>query len=177
MQIDMWIARIWEYLLAAGFYWWLALAVLLMLERLAERIFHGFWKKWVDPWFTPDRRKQVLIFFALAAFVIGNFRAFDFEREAKEHAIAERKKPLLDPMILYQDGFQVASIIEPQTDVKANAIVFPAITSSRNLDTAKEFEFRSWKLLCSGDPAEVMTFGAMRQITYPNFICRIEGER
>ncbi|MGA7384641.1 MAG: hypothetical protein WBW81_08145 [Methylocella sp.] len=42
MQIDVWIARIWEYLLAAGFYCWVALAVLLALERLAERIFHGF---------------------------------------------------------------------------------------------------------------------------------------
>ncbi|MGA7384640.1 MAG: hypothetical protein WBW81_08140, partial [Methylocella sp.] len=96
----------------------------------------------------------------MAAFVIGN------ERDAKEHAIAERQKSWLDPMSLYQDGFQVASIIEPRTDVVANTIVFPVITASRNLDLAKEFEFRSWKLLCSGEPAGFMTFGAMQQITF-----------
>jgi hypothetical protein len=77
------IPRVLEYLQAIGLYWWVALAVLLAMERLAERWFHGFWKTRVDPWFTPERRKQVLIFFASAAFVIANLRAWNEEREAK----------------------------------------------------------------------------------------------
>jgi len=171
------IVRIWEYLQASGIYVWGALAVLLGIERIAERLFPAFWKKHLDTWSTPERRRQILIGLALAAFVIGNFRAFDAERQAKEQAIAERHKPPLDPTVLYQDGFPVATLLEPQTDVGANTISFPAVTASRNLNLAKEFEFRSWKLLCSGDPTSVMSFGAARQITYPNFLCRIEGPR
>jgi hypothetical protein len=171
------IARIWEYLSATSIYWWGALAVLLGIERFAERAFPNFWKRRVDPWITPEKRRQVLITLALIAFVIGNFRAFEAEREAKEEAIAEKAKPSLDPEMLYQDRLPVASIIEPQTNPVANTLTFPAVTASRNLNLAKEFEFRGWKLLCAGEPAGVMSFGAMRQITYPNFVCRIEGSR
>lgn len=70
-------SRIWEYLLAAGIYWWGALAVLTAIERHSERLFPSFWKKHVDPWLTPMRRKQILVVCALFAFLIGNFRAFD----------------------------------------------------------------------------------------------------
>jgi hypothetical protein len=79
----MWIGRFWEYLVAAGLYWWAALAVFLAIERLAERGFHDFWRRRIDPWFTPQRRKQALLVFALAAFVIGNFRAWNEERDAR----------------------------------------------------------------------------------------------
>ena len=98
------LVRFWDYLVAAGIFWWTALAVLTGIERLAERYYHGFWKTWVDPWFTPERRKQVLVALALLAFLIGNFRAFEAEREAKEQAIADRQKPPLDSEILYQGG-------------------------------------------------------------------------
>jgi hypothetical protein len=172
----MWVVRLWEYFQATYGYWWGTLAVLTAAERLTERWFHGFWKKHVDPWITPDRRKQILLFFVAIAFVIGNFRAFDAEREAKELALAA-SKPHLDPTALYQGGFAVASIIEPSSDVVNNLMVFPAITASRELELNKEFEFRNWKLLCSGKISGVMTFGAMRQITYSDFTCRIQGAR
>jgi hypothetical protein len=171
-----WIAHLWEYFQATYGYWWGTLAVLTAIERLTERLFHGFWRKYVDPWITPERRKQVLLFFVVTAFVIGNFRAFDAEREAKELAQAAAK-PHLDPTALYQDGFAVASIIEPDSDVVNNLMVFPAVTASRELELNKEFEFRNWKLLCFGQTGAVMTFGAMRQITYPAFTCRIQGAR
>lgn len=85
------MAHFWEYLRAAGIYWWTALAVLLGIERITERAFPNFWRKRVDPWFTAARRKQVLVGFALIAFVVGNFRAWDEEREAKE--VAQKLKP------------------------------------------------------------------------------------
>jgi hypothetical protein len=176
-QWAMLIIRFWDYLVAAGLYWWTALAVLLGIERVAERYFHDFWQRRVDPWITPETRKRILIALALIAFVIGNFRAYEAEREAKEQAIAGRLKPVLDPDIIYQDHFPIASTIEPTPDIAANTLTFPAVTASRNLNLAKEFEFRTWKLLCSGEPAGSMTFGAMRQITYPKFVCRIEGLR
>jgi hypothetical protein len=173
----MWIARLGEFLVAAGIYWWAALAVLLALERLAERWFHGFWKEWVDPWFTPARRKQALIIFALAALLIGTFRAWDAEREAKEQAIAERQKPLLDPTVLYQDGFPVASILEPHFDAATNTWAFQDAMTSRTLDLTKEFEYRTWKLLCSGTPTPLMSVGPLRQFSYHDFRCRIEALR
>jgi hypothetical protein len=170
------VINFWNYLVAAGVYWWAALAVLLGIERVAERFFHNFWRRRVDPWITPEKRKKILIAFALIAFVFGNFRAYEAERVAKEQAIAAQK-PALDPDVIYQDRFPVATVIEPKSDPSANTLTFPAVTASRTLNLAKEFEFRTWRLLCSGEPAGSMTFGAMRQITYPDFICRIEGLR
>jgi hypothetical protein len=70
-------ARTWDYLSAAGVHWWAGLAILLAAERISERLFHDFWKRRVDPWFTPSRRRQALIFFATCAFLYANFRAFD----------------------------------------------------------------------------------------------------
>jgi hypothetical protein len=170
-------ARIWEYLQAAGVYWWAVLAVFLAIERLAERAFPTFWQSRVDPWFTPHRRKQTLMGFAILAFVIGNFRAWDEERTAKEHAIANQSKSVHDPGILYENGFPVSSIIEPTVDLKNNLLSFPAVKASKELNFADTFEFRNWQLACSGQPGSVLTFGAMKQITYPNFICKIEGTR
>jgi hypothetical protein len=163
--------------MAAGIYWWAILAVLLGIERLTERAFPTFWQTRIDPWFTPARRKQALIVFALVAFFVANFRAWDQQREAKEEAIAKQGKTVLDPSALYQHGFPVASIIEPQIDVRNGSILFPAVTASRELELGSEFEFRTWHLICSGEPGSMMTFGAMRQITYLNFTCRIEGTR
>jgi hypothetical protein len=61
--------------------------------------------------------------------------------------------------------------------VKNGSMIFPAVTASRELELGSEFEFRAWRLICSGNPGPSMTFGAMRQITYPNFMCGIEGIR
>jgi hypothetical protein len=168
--------RIWEYIFAAGGYWWLGLAVLLALERLAERAFHEFWKKHVDPWLNADRRRQILFLLALAAFVYGNYRAFEGERLAKEQVQKEQHIVKLDPAWLYQNGFQVASIVEPTIDIDHNMLIFPVVTASKELGADAEFEFRNWRLLCSGTPGAMMSFGAMKQISYANFKCRIEGQ-
>jgi hypothetical protein len=79
-----WIVRFLEYFEATYGYWWGTLAMLTAAERFAERLFHGFWRKYIDPWITPEWRKYILLCFVIIAFVIGNFRAFDAEREAKE---------------------------------------------------------------------------------------------
>ena len=117
----------------------------------------------------------MLFAFAGLAFVYGNFCAFDYERAAKEEAIAKVAKPILDPAELYQASVPVASVTEPQTNVPANMLSFPVVTASRPLDMSKEFEFRDWKLLCSGKELGSMSFGAMRQINYGDFVCRIQG--
>jgi hypothetical protein len=77
------LAAFWEFLVSAGLAWWAALAVFTGLERHSERLFPDFWKKRVDPWFTPQRRKQALIVFAVLAVFIGTFRAWLTEREAR----------------------------------------------------------------------------------------------
>jgi hypothetical protein len=80
--------RIGDYITAIGIYWWTALAILLGLERIAERFFHNFWKVYIDPWFTPQRRKQVLLIFFVVAFCYSNFRAFQGERAENRVAIS-----------------------------------------------------------------------------------------
>ena len=39
------------------------------------------------------------------------------------------------------------------------------------------FEFRDWTLVCSGQAGGSLSFGAMRQINYPNVVCGIQGAR
>src|SRR5579859_4209916 len=84
------LARIWEYLFAAGIAWWASIAGLLAVERYIERLFHNWWKRRVDPWFTPVRRKQALILFAILAFLYANFRAFDEQAGSTRTATNER---------------------------------------------------------------------------------------
>jgi hypothetical protein len=153
-----WIVHFWEYFEATYGYWWGTLAVLTAAERFAERYFHSFWRKHIDPWITPEWRKYILLCFVIIAFVIGNFRAFDAEREAKELARVASKPPPLDPSAIYQGGFAVASIIEPRIDVVNNLMVFPVVTASRELEFNREFEFRNWKLICSGYLSSAVTF-------------------
>jgi hypothetical protein len=180
-----WFARIWEYLSSTGVYWWGAIAVLIALERYAERLFHNFWKTKVDPVLTPEIRKKILIIFALVAFAYGNFRAFDSERQAKEQAIQAKEQAISeqkaafprDQNSLYQSGIAVATTTEPQIDAISNIIVFPVVTSTKTLNNNIEYEFRDWKLTCSGEGTVGMRFGAIAMTSYPQFICRIQGAR
>jgi hypothetical protein len=70
-------ARTWAYILETGAYWWAGLAVLLAIERIAERMFPVFWRVRVDPHLSPNARRGLLVLFAVIAFLYGNFRAFD----------------------------------------------------------------------------------------------------
>jgi hypothetical protein len=77
------VSRIVEYLQATGWYLWGALAALTAMERYIERLCPDRWRKQLDLWSTPQRRRQILLAMALVAFVIGNFRAWNEEREAR----------------------------------------------------------------------------------------------
>jgi hypothetical protein len=169
-------ARIWEYASTVIGYWQFWVAVAFMIERSVERYFPSFWK-WSERYLTIEHRRHVFIAIPIVAFVYANFRAFDAEREAKERALADAKKTPLDPVVLYQDGFPVASVAQLQMNATNNLITFAAVTASRPLDMTKEFEFRDWKLLCSGQEDGSMSFGAMRQINYLNVVCSVQAHR
>lgn len=176
-----WLSRFWAYLEAAGLYWWAALAVFTAIERYAERAFPEFWKRRVDPWVIPVRRKQVLIAFALIAFVIGNFRAWDEERAAKLRALAGDTSPR-DPIGIYLSGIRVGQIApglagNPAFDPATNIIRFNIISASRELDLTQELEFREWKMLCTGNISGGGHIGAMQIVSYENFVCKIQGHR
>jgi hypothetical protein len=111
------------------------------------------------------------------AFVWASFGAFDAERTAKDQALADKNttRPALNPVMLYQDGYIVASVIGEKIDQATNTLFFAAVTATSELDISKMFQFRNWKLLCSGQASGSMSFGAMWQINYPNVSCRIEG--
>jgi hypothetical protein len=80
------ISRIVEYLQATGWYLWGALAALTATERYIERLWPDRCRKQLDLWTTPQRRRQILLAMALIAFVVGNFRAWNEEREARSAA-------------------------------------------------------------------------------------------
>lgn len=126
---------------------------------------------------TPSARPWILMGIFIAGFGYASFSAFDDVNARLRKAQNEVKRPPLDPSMLYQDGFPAAYFGAIETDAKNNSISFNIITSSRELDMSKPFEFREWKLLCSGTADGMSTFGAARQIHYENVICKIQGER
>jgi hypothetical protein len=91
--------------------------------------------------------------------------------------IAQLEKQQRDDTKLYQDNKIVAVVGNVAVDAGRQTVVFPIVTSERDLDMTKGFEFREWKLVCSGQPAGSMSFGAFRQIQYPNVLCHIVGAR
>jgi hypothetical protein len=184
-----WFGRFWEYLSAIGIYWWAALAVLLTLERLTERIFPAFWKMWVDPWFTPVRRKQALILFAVVAFLYGNFRAFDDESKAARTALAafsrvqgERDAAKLQVVdlqreidrlksqppatssrkmdSLYQLGEEVGTVRGAMTNFGNSSVSFQAVASNGKLDPSREVEYQDYVLRCNGLPQPALFLSA-----------------
>jgi hypothetical protein len=71
-----WYVRIWTFISAVIQYWQFWLAVAFMSERALERFFPRLWKR-LDPYFTPERRRQFFVYIAIIAFAYGSFRAFD----------------------------------------------------------------------------------------------------
>lgn len=133
----------------------------------------------IDPYLTAPNRRRIFVLIAIAAFLYANLRAYDQERELKERAIAEKTiyKPALNPTMLYQDGYLVGSIRGEQINIAENRIVFDIVTAVSELNMSRPFEFRDWKLSCQGQAGGSLGFGAMRQINYQNFTCRIQGAR
>jgi hypothetical protein len=85
--------------------------------------------------------------------------------------------PPRDPQTLYQSGLAVGTIAQAQMDAARNNILFGVVTASNELDMSRPFEFRDWTLVCSGQASGSLSFGAMRQINYPNVVCRIQVAR
>jgi len=140
---------------------------------LADRLITWLWpwgRRFLDGF--PHRRQIFVWLIVLGVFWAG-FAAWKDEHQARLVA----GKPPLDPLMLYQDGFSVASFDGIRLDASNNTIGFGMITSSRELDMSRPFEFREWQLLCSGTPDGMATFGAMKQINYIRVVCRIEGTR
>jgi hypothetical protein len=111
------------------------------------------------------------------AFIWASFSAFDIERRAKETALSAQNKPLLDPSMIYQDGLPAAYAAQARPDPSNNGISFGIVTAAHELDMSKIFEYHEWKLFCQGQADGMMSFGAMVQINYLNFACRIQGLR
>lgn len=82
--------------------------------------------------------------------------------------------PPRNPNMLYQGDSEVGAVRDPYIDVAGGIIMFPVITSKFELDMRKIFWFREWPLRCTGQLANIMTFGAVQQINYPNMICQIQ---
>jgi hypothetical protein len=160
-----------QFLLALWTHWWAFMSGgLFAIDRLIDR----YWlpgRDWLNRQIPPARRQRVEIVVFVFGALLAGFLAWE-----DEHQKVIAKTPL-DPTILYQDSVPVASVRQPTSDATQNTISFPVITASRQLDMAKIFEFRDWKVLCSGTEGGAMTFGAMLQINYVNVVCRVQGNR
>lgn len=143
---------------------------LFALDRLIDR----YWpegRDWLNKHVSSASRKRAEI----AVLIFGIFLA-GFLAWKGEHEKLIAKTPL-DPAAVYQDGFPAASIRNIDISAAENIISFDVITAQKRLDFTRGFEFREWKLACSGKEANSMTFGAMLQINYINVVCRIQGAR
>ena len=124
-----------------------------------------------------DNKFLFTVMCVFLAFVWASFSAFNTERQEKDAAVEAAKKPSLDPTMLYQDGFPAASFAQMTANANDNTISFAMITSTHELDMSKAFEFRDWKMLCSGQADGFMTYGATERINYVNVVCRIQSVR
>jgi hypothetical protein len=124
-----------------------------------------------------DNKFLFTVMCVFLSFVWASFSAFNTERQEKDAAVEAAKKPSLDPTLLYQDGFPAASFAQMTTNANDNTISFAMITSTHALDMSKAFEFRDWKMLCSGQADGSMTYGATERINYVNVVCRIQSVR
>lgn len=170
------------------------------MGELFERLVLGRLRKWWADVKPVRRSVGGLIGIAvIIGLVIGYFGAswyFSSQLENKDTQIALQSERLAqkddyikelesgsagagvrDDQALYQGGFVVASVKNPQIDAKNEILKFPIVTASRELDMARSFEFRDWIIVCGGKSSSRMTFGAMEQINYYNIVCRITGNR
>src|SRR5262249_54453813 len=120
----------------------------------------------------PQRQQIFLWLIVLGVFWAG-FSAWRDEHQARLANV----KPTLDPSMLYQNGFPVASFELIKTKLDANTISFAFITASRELDMNTAFEFRDWKMLCSGEEDGSAHFGAVKFINYTHVECKILESR
>jgi hypothetical protein len=176
-----WFAGIGDYLSAIGIYWWGVVAVLAAMERYVERLAPGFWRVWVDPWFTPQWRKLTLIFFICAGFMVANFRAFEErsaelrvalanaakaqgERDTMKNQVNELQREIdrlkttpppkasKNPDALYQFGEEVATVSGASINLGNSLITFQIVRSAGKLDASREVEYRDFVLSCTGLP-------------------------
>jgi hypothetical protein len=140
------------------------------IDRLIDR----YWpqgRDWLNRQISPGLRQGIEIAVLVFGALLAGFLAWE-----DEHQKLIAKTPL-DPSMLYQSGFPAASVRQVQVSARDNTVGFDVVTASRQLDMTKSFEFRDWKVICSGQEDGSMTFGAMIQINYVNVVCRIEGSR
>jgi hypothetical protein len=118
-------------------------------------------------WHLRPRRvlSHVLLAFGLSA-VIGSGVLFYLQI------------PRLDPNRLYEENGTPAAIVrDPQFDLANQSIIFGGVISLRPLplDMNEVFEFRDWKLQCSGKPNGIEASRSV--VTYLDLKCRIRGSR
>jgi hypothetical protein len=86
--------------------------------------------------------------------------------------------PARDLNSLYQSGTLVASVHNTKIDKNTQTITFgEATTTGMLLDMNSTFEFRYWRLQCSGKSQERTATRLPLPLPYPNLVCQIQGYR
>jgi hypothetical protein len=137
---------------------------------LADRLITWFWPWGRQKLDALPHRRQVFLWLMVAGVFWSGFLAWRDEKQ--KHAVAP-----LNPLMLYQGGFPVADVGKLSSDAEKDMILFDQLTAVNVLDMSSEFEFRDWKMMCSGDQDGSFSYGAMRRISYLNVSCRIQGLR
>lgn len=166
--------RISEYVSGVFSFWWAALAVLLFVERFAERYFHDWWARRIQPWLTAPWRKRLLEVFLLLAFIYANFRAFDEtsralakkttdltqvqnERDGLKAQLDELKRNPVRPTSipeprnpdgLYQLGQLVGNVSGAQVSENSGTASFQFVQAGGKMNFSKDVEYRQYLLHC-----------------------------
>jgi hypothetical protein len=140
---------------------------------LVDRLITWFW-----PWGrykldTFPHRRQIFLWFIVFGVFWAGFSAWRDEHQVR----LANTKPPLDPSSLYQNGFPVASFELIKTYPDSGKISFAFVTASRELDMNAAFEFRDWKMLCSGEEGGPLRYGAVKFINYTHVECKVLGTR
>ena len=142
-----------------------------------DKLIDRYWpegRKWLNGKISSRRRGQCELIIFIFGMIFAAFLAWRNEH-LKVEALVQRTP--LDPNMIYQNGLPAGAVSNIVTNAGTKSISFGLVTASHELDMSKEFEFRDWKLLCSGQEDGSMSYGAWRQINYLNFFCQVEGKR
>ena len=87
--------------------------------------------------------------------------------------------PVRDSNNLYQSNTPVATVHDPKLDKEKKTITFAEARTptGMRLDVDSIFEYRYWKLRCSGQPQDAAASRLPQPLSYPNLVCHIEGYR
>jgi hypothetical protein len=104
----------------------------------------------------------------------GELKALRDQVEEQKKQLDRLMHPPHDPLGLYQDGISVAMMRAAIANPMDDTIILQMVGSRSPLDMNRTFEFREFRVLCSGQSTGNMSMGPQTTILYQTIICKIQ---